>query len=178
MPRRLGRFCAVSVLTAIAIVGVFAGTSSASPQPPTPAVSRASAPLLDGFALGWLPADLGPQVSDFTYTFGGIDFRSRVWERGPDADGGYHEDLDVAVLRGDRLDSAATLYRFLTNYEQRPPAQWHFVPFQVHGHPGYLGRDEAFWLVRPGIAVKVMLDQQRFSVADVALVAEGIHSAR
>ncbi len=176
MPRRLGRLCAITVLTGIAIGGAFAGTSGAAPQPAV--VSKASAPVVDGFAIGWLPAGIGQRVSDFTYTFGGVDFRSRTWERGPDADGAYRQDLGVAVLRGARLENAAALYTFLTNYEQRPPAQWHFVPFQVHGHPGYLGRDEAFWLVRPGVAVKVMLDQQRFSAIDVALVAEGIHSAR
>ena len=167
----LARLCAIPALVGAMVVAALAGAASAH----SPAAQHwPDAPRIDGFTVCLLPEGVGNLVSDFAYSFDGVDFRSKVWESGPDATGGYRQDLDVGVLRGKRLASRPALYRFLTDYEQRPSDEWRFVPFTVHGHPGYLGRDEAFWLVEPGIAIKISVDRDRFSVADVVLVAEGI----
>lgn len=171
MLRTFARLCAIPTLVgALSVAAQLGEASAASPT----AHHRAHAPRVDGFTVCLLPGGVGNLVSDFVYSFDDVDFRSLVWESGPDAAGGYRQDLDVGVLRGQRLTSRGALYRFLTDYEQRPSDEWRFVPFTVHGRPGYLGRDEAFWLVEPGVAIKVSVDRDRFSVADVVLVAEGI----
>jgi hypothetical protein len=172
----LARLCLVPALAVGLLAGgtVVAGAGALATVPVHQQVS--SPPIVDGFVVGWLPRSLvGDNVSDFTYSFDDVDFQSKVWESGPDGSGAYHVDLDVGVLRGDVLSNPAALYQFLTDYEQRPADEWHFVPFSVHGHPGYLGRDEAFWLVRPGLAVRISVNRDRFSVADVVMVADGIH---
>jgi hypothetical protein len=168
--------CLVPTLAVGLLAGgtVVAGASALAAAPVH--LQVASPPTVDGFVVGWVPRSLaGDNISDFTYSFDDVDFRSKVWESGPDSSGAYHVDLDVGVLRGDALSSSAALYQFLTDYEQRPADEWHFVPFTLHGHPGYLGRDEAFWLVRPGLAVRISLNRDRFSAGDVVMVAEGIH---
>lgn len=176
MSSRLLRLCAVPALAVGAIVGVTAVMDGpASAAPPGHIRTAAASPVVDGFSVDWLPDGLGASVSDFTYTFDGVDFRSKVWESGPGSDGGYRQDLSVDVLRGAVLSSSRELYRFLTDYEQRPPEQWRFVPFSINGHAGFLGRDEAFWLVRPGVAIKVAVDRTHFHAYDVLLTAEGIH---
>ncbi|HEX3812896.1 MAG TPA: hypothetical protein VHX59_08650 [Mycobacteriales bacterium] len=175
MSLRLLRLCAIPALAVGAIVGVTAVVDGPASASPPGHIRAASAPIVDGFAVSWLPDGLGPGVSDFSYSFDEVDFRSKVWESGPDADGAYHQDLSVDVLRGSALSDSGALYRFLTDYEQRPPAEWRFVPFSINGHAGYLGRDEAFWVVRPGVAVKVAVDRSRFHASDVLLIAEGIH---
>jgi hypothetical protein len=126
---------AVGLLTGGAVV---AGASALAAVPAQHQV--VSPPTVDGFVVGWLPRPLADDnVSDFAYSFDDVDFQSKVWESGPDSSGGYQVDLDVGVLRGDVLSSPAALYQFLTDYEQRPPDEWHFVPFTVHGH-GSCGR--------------------------------------
>lgn len=175
MLQSLARLCLIPTLA----VGLLAGgtaVAGAGALATVPVHTQAvGPPTVDGFVVGWIPRGLGADnVSDFAYSFDDVDFRSKVWESGPDRSGGYQVDLDVGVLRGDVLSSRGALYRFLTDYEQRPADEWRFVPFSVHGHAGYLGRDEAFWLVRPGLAVRISLDRDRFGVGDVVMVAEGI----
>lgn len=148
-----------------------AGASGLS-VPGSAAVVPSVDPQLDGFALSWLPAGLGSD-SDFTYEWDDVHFRSRVWETGPDDSGAYHEDLAIDILRGDGLQTAPQLYTFLKDYEERP--QWRFVPFAFQGHPGYLGADEAFWLVRPGVAVMMRIDRDEYGLGQLLRVAAGIH---
>lgn len=132
----------------------------------------APAAELDGFAISWLPPGLGT-ASDFAYEWDDVQFHSRVWETGPDSSGGYHEDLAVDILRGDGLTSAPQLYRWLKDYEDRE--QWRFVPFTFRGRPGYLGADEAFWLVRPGVAVMMRINRDEYGLGQLLRVADGIH---
>lgn len=131
--------------------------------------------VIDHFAFGHLPPGLGTP-SDFVYDFEGVDFTARVWESRT-ADG-WQVDLDIDVLRGARLSSAGALHHWFIGYEQRDPTpRYHRV--RVHGRPGWLCRDQLFWLVRPGVAISVHLDGQRWSRRQVARTArsarEGDH---
>jgi hypothetical protein len=41
----------------------------------------------------------------------------------------------------------------------------------VRGHPGWIGRDQVFWLVRTGLAVSVHVDRTRWSRHDLRRIA-------
>lgn len=135
-----------------------------------PGVAAAQSARVDVVQFGWVPDDLGAR-SDFTYEYDDVAFVSAVWESGPDAEGGYRVDLNADVMRGARLTDPAALHDWFIAYEDRPPAEAHYRPVRIHGHRGWLSRDEAFWLVRPGFAISVHLDPARWSRGDVVRVA-------
>lgn len=129
---------------------------------------------LDGFVVGPVPAGVGELVTDFEFEWEEVEHRSRVWERGPDADGGYHVDLTVDVLRGESLTSAKALRDYLTDYYERDPATWRLDPFRQHGQPGWHDDTVAFWLAAPGVGVAVKVDRERFGARDLLRTAYGI----
>lgn len=135
----------------------------------------AAAPTVDGFRLTHLPPGLGPQVSDFSYEWGGVGLRSKVWESA-NPSGGYRVDLTAHVLRGDTLTSAPAMRRFLTTYLERE--DWSLDPVQVGGDTGYLGSGDVFWLVRPGVGVWVSADPDRFGRDDLRATAAGVRPVR
>lgn len=139
-----------AALVAAALCSTAPGAAGASPGPP------GAHSTLDGFTLGHLPDGLGPMVSDFDYEWDDVGFRTRVWERGPDADGGYHVDLRAAVLRGDRLTDPEALREFLAEYLERDPQQWSLEPYRRGPYQGFVESGRIFFLVRPGVAVQVM----------------------
>lgn len=134
----------------------------------TTAWARTPAAVIDGISFQYLPSGLGA-TSDFTYDYDDVDFTSRVWESSS-PDGGTRADLDLVVMRGARLTDGAALHDWFISYEDRPPAGARYVPVQVHGQPGWLCRDQLFWLVRPGRAVSVLLDHNRWSTLDVVRI--------
>ena len=98
------------------------------------------------------PAGRPGHGSDFAYHFSRVDFVARVWES--PADDGWRVDLDIDVMRGARLRRAGRCTTGSSAYEQRDPTpRYHRV--RVHGQPGWLCRDQVFWLMRPGLAVSV-----------------------
>ncbi|MFD2083319.1 hypothetical protein [Actinopolymorpha cephalotaxi] len=129
---------------------------------------------LDGFLVGSVPAGVGELVTDFAFEWEEVAHRSRVWESGPDADGGYQVDLTVDVLRGESLTSAGALRDYLTDYYERDPATWRLDPFKQHGQPGWHDGTIAFWLAAPGVGVAVKLDRERFGAGDLLRTAYGI----
>jgi hypothetical protein len=133
---------------------------------------------LDGFSIGSLPAGLGPQVSDFEYEWEDVSFTSRVWETGPDDDGAYRVDLHIAVLRGEVLTDAEAMHAFLAEYHERDPAVWARDQFRHADGSGFRTASEAFWLAKPGVAVQVYLDRERFSEATLVRIARGVRAAR
>lgn len=129
---------------------------------------------LDGFLVGSVPAGVGELVTDFAFEWEEVEHRSRVWESGPDAEGGYHVDLIVDVLRGESLTSAKALRDYLTDYYERDPATWRLDPFKQHGQPGWHDDAVAFWLAAPGVGVAVKVDRERFGAGDLLRTAYGI----
>jgi hypothetical protein len=149
---------------------VVAGGLVVVPAAPVFAAPVSAAPVvLDEVQLRYLPAGLGGST-DFVYGFDDVDFVSRVWESGSDEDG-WRVDLDAIVMRGDRLTNGKALHDWFIAYEERPPAAARYVPVRVHGRPGWMCRDQVFWLVRPGLAVSVQLDRTRWSRHEVARIA-------
>lgn len=147
------------MLLGVAVLAPLAGSATAGAAPGT---------SIGGVAFGFLPAGLG-QASDFTYEYEDVTFVARVWESQiPD---GWRVDADVEVLSGPRLSSGTALHDWFIAYQDRPPAQARYVPVRVHGRPGWLARDELFWLVRPGLAVSVQLDGARWSTGEVVRTA-------
>lgn len=128
--------------------------------------------VLDGYRLGRPPPGLGPHVSGFAYEWGEVGFRSRVWESGPDPSGGYRVDFTVAVLRGDRLRDPAALRSFMAAYLERPARSWRERGFA--GRPGFTGRDDAFFLDRPGVAVYARLERPDADHHDLLEFMEGV----
>lgn len=169
----------VGVAAAAAGTAVASTAVAASPAGPTAVLRAAAAPaaatVLDGIAFGYLPTGLG-RASDFAYDFEGVDFVSRVWESGSD-EAGWQVDLDIAVLRGRRLSSARALHDWFIRYQDRPAAEAQYVPARVNGHPGWLCRDQLFWLLRPGLAVSVQLDRNRWTRGEVVRIADAAHQA-
>ncbi|WP_285758910.1 hypothetical protein [Nocardiopsis ansamitocini] len=131
---------------------------------------------LDGFTIGWVPAGVGTQVSDFSYEWEEVAFSSRVWERELDNGDGFQVDLTVAVLRGDRLVDQAALLAFLSEYHEQDPNTWDVAPFSHGDLLGGIAPDHAFWLVEPGLAVSVRLAPERFGADDLTATARGVTS--
>lgn len=173
------QFIRGAVARGLAIVALVAGGSAgialpAAAETPAPATSasasraghdcgRAPAPRhaqwLDGFLLRSVPSEAGPLVTDFEYEWEDVAFRSRVWESGPDADGGYQVDLQVQVLRAPTLTDPATLRSFLAEYLERP-AGWVTESFDHPDGIGFRDADELFWLAAPGLAVRVQAGEE------------------
>lgn len=130
--------------------------------------------VLDGFEITCLPDGLGGKVSNFAYEFEEVKFRTQVWETGPDADGAYRTDLNIMVLRGEKLRDIRSLRDYLTDYQERDPRKWRLKRFYHYDQPGYLGDDQAFWLAEPGVGVLVKIYDDRFDQRDVIDVAGGI----
>ncbi|SCE66923.1 hypothetical protein GA0070216_101267 [Micromonospora matsumotoense] len=125
---------------------------------------------LDGFHVGWVPAEAGDLVSDFASEWEDVTFATRVWERPVEA--GYQVDLRVHVLRGEQLTTLVRLHEFLAGYHERDSAEWPLAEFARGGDVGLAGGGEAFWLVRPGLAVDVLVDVERFE-AEAAIEVAG-----
>ncbi|MEV6708792.1 hypothetical protein [Micromonospora wenchangensis] len=125
---------------------------------------------LDGFHVGRVPEDAGELVSDFASEWEDVNFATRVWERA--VDDGYRVDLRVHVLRGERLTTLVRLREFLAEYHERDSAEWPLAEFTRGGDVGLAGGGEAFWLVRPGLAVDVLVDLDRFD-AETAIEVAG-----
>jgi hypothetical protein len=130
--------------------------------------------VLDGFEITCLPEGLGSRVSNFEYEFEDVTFRTQVWETGPDAGGAFRTDLNILVLRGEKLRDIQALRDYLTDYQERDPRSWHLERFHHYDQPGYLGDDQAFWLARPGVGVLVKIYDDRFDQRDVIDVAGGV----
>lgn len=122
---------------------------------------------VDGFGIRWLPPGAGASVSDFEYEWDDVSFTSRVWESGSD-DAGWSVDLQVIVLRGTSLTDAGAMHAFLAGYHERDPQTWAQHRFDHRGRPGFRTEAAVFWLAKPGVAVWVGLDRDRFD--DRALV--------
>jgi hypothetical protein len=129
-------------------------------------------PTLDGAVLRHLPAGLGTST-DFDYGFARVSFTARVWESGSAA-AGWNVDLDIVVMSGRRLAGPQRLHDWFLRYQHRPPAQARYVPVQVHGRPGWAARDQVFWLVRPGVAMSVRIDRNRWSRRELFRTARGV----
>ncbi|HEX2300316.1 MAG TPA: hypothetical protein VHH34_17685, partial [Pseudonocardiaceae bacterium] len=135
-----------AAVAAIALCSIGPGTAAAGPDPD--AGPAATENTLDGFSFGYLPQQRGPLVSDFDYEWGEVSFRTRVWERGPDAEGNHHVDLRAAVLRGDRLTDPEALHDFLAEYLERDPQHWALQRYERGGYRGYTGPGRVFFLAR------------------------------
>jgi hypothetical protein len=153
------------LVLAVALTTLLAGPPSAA----------AATPLLDGFELRHLPPDLGGST-DFAYEYDDVAFVSRVWESGSD-ETGWRVDLSVAVLRGEPLSGARALHDWLVAYEERPAGEARYRPVRVLGAPGWWGRDEVFWSVRPGLAVVVRIDRSRWTAGQLLRTARGVRPA-
>lgn len=127
---------------------------------------------LDGFHIGYLPPGVGDLVSDFASEWEDVSVATRVWER--QVEDGHRVDLRVHVLRGDRLGTLAELRDFLAEYHERDPAGWALTEFQHGEAPGLIAGAEAFWLARPGLAVDVLIDSERFTTDTLRTITQGV----
>lgn len=182
---RLGRCLAIACSLAAALAGTLAtgvlasGAAHAAEvavvhrdRPPDPPAEE-STPVVDGFALTRLPAELGPRVSEQAYTWEEVDMRTKVWEsRRPE--GGYRVDLNTHVLRGRELRTGGQLREFLTRYLERDSDTWELDQVTVSGRPGLVGDADIFWLVRPGVAVWISVRADGFDRADLTSTARGV----
>ncbi|MFG1800613.1 hypothetical protein ACGFI4_10645 [Micromonospora carbonacea] len=130
---------------------------------------------LGGFLIGYVPAGVDGEVSDFASEWEGVRFRTRVWER-PVAEG-WRVDLRVHVLRGGRLGTLGELRDFLADYHERDPATWPLTEFTEGGVTGLVGDGEAFRLVEPGVAVDVRADPEQVPEPELRAVAAGVRPA-
>ncbi|PGH40921.1 hypothetical protein COO58_29130 [Micromonospora sp. WMMA1996] len=127
---------------------------------------------LSGFHIGYLPAEVGEQVSDFATEWEDVRFATRVWER--QVEDGYRVDLRVHVLRGDRLTDLGAVRDFLADYHERDTATWELVDFAHPDGPALAGDTEAFWLVEPGVAVDVLADPRAADPTTLRAIAENV----
>jgi hypothetical protein len=134
--------------------------------------AHASATTVGGMDIGYLPAGLGTP-SDFQYEFDSVRFASRVWESGDDTNG-WHVDLDVVVMRGSRLRTPSALHRWFIAYQRRPVELAHYRRVTVNAATGWACRDQVFWLLRPGLAMSVMVDRTRWNEPTVLRIARSV----
>ncbi|WP_405106211.1 hypothetical protein OG559_21030 [Micromonospora sp. NBC_01405] len=128
---------------------------------------------LDGFVIGYVPAGIGAEVSDFASEWEDVRFRTRVWER--QVEEGYRVDLRVHVLRGGGLGTLDELRDFLAGYHERDAASWRPTEFVDGDVTGLIGDGEAFRLVEPGVAVDVLADPERVPEAELRAVLTQVH---
>ncbi|GIJ25254.1 hypothetical protein Vqi01_04160 [Micromonospora qiuiae] len=114
--------------------------------------------VLDGFHIGYVPAEAGEEVSDFASEWEDVHFASRVWER--QTDDGYRADLRVHVLRGERLTDLEALRAFLVDYHERDAETWTLRDFFHGAVTGLRDESHAFWLAAPGVGVSVLIDPE------------------
>ncbi|MFC7624462.1 hypothetical protein [Microlunatus sp. GCM10028923] len=137
-------------LTALVLLFTGAGSAAAASPP------RSLPPgWLDGFRIGWVPPGAGDLVTDFASEWEEVRSRTRVWESGPSDDGGYRVDLQVAIMRSPTFTDPAAVREFLINWLERDPAGWATLPYRHPDGSGFGDDDELFWLVEPGVAVRV-----------------------
>ncbi|MCZ7436417.1 hypothetical protein O7598_08450 [Micromonospora sp. WMMC241] len=127
---------------------------------------------LSGFHIGYLPAGIGAEMSDFATEWEDVRFATRVWER--QVDDGYRVDLRVHVLRGERLTDLGAVREFLADYHERDTATWELTDFAHPDGPGLAGDAEAFWLVEPGVAVDVLVDPDTADAIELRAIVHGV----
>jgi hypothetical protein len=156
------------LLLLVACATVATGATGAPAATAAPAAAPAPPTVIGAMSFGYLPAGLGA-ATDFSYDYDEVDFAARVWEsRSPT--GGWRVDLDLDVMIGPRLSSGRALHDWFIDYEQRDPTP-RYRRVSVHGRPGWLCRDQIFWLVRPGLAVSAQLDAGRWPRGELRRLA-------
>jgi hypothetical protein len=125
--------------------------------------------LLDGFTIGYVPAGIGTEVSDFASEWEDVAFSTRVWER--QVADGHRVDLRVHVLRGGGLGTLDELREFLAGYHERDPEHWRPTEFRVGDVTGLVAAGEAFRLVEPGVAIDVLADPELVPESELLAVA-------
>ncbi|QSB04037.1 hypothetical protein [Natronoglycomyces albus] len=105
-----------------------------------------------GFTLGPLVGDIGTP-SDFEHQWGEVDFFQRVWESPTDS--GHRVDLQVIVMRGERLCDIEAVVEFLAEYHEQRRDEWHLEDFAHPDGAGRRGDRFVFWLADPKVAVQV-----------------------
>ncbi|GGM52395.1 hypothetical protein GCM10012275_24190 [Longimycelium tulufanense] len=130
---------------------------------------------LDGFEVTHVPAGVGELVTDFPYEWGDVRFTQRAWERQVES-GGHQVDLQVFVLRGQKLSSPVALRDFLADYHEHDPGRWQLADFRHDDGNGFIGDTEAFWLVEPGVAVEVRIAPNRFDADELSRTARGVRA--
>ena len=162
----------------LASLGVWTTTSATASSPSSYAATLPSieqrACTLDGFVIEHLPDGIGTPT-DFEYEWEDVSFHSRVWETGPDPEGGYKVDLTVKTLRGEKLTDLEALKAFLTEYEEKDPESWDLRPIKVGQYDGLAAEDEVFYFISPGVAAEVSIDLSRFTEQDLLDTATGFH---
>ncbi|BCJ35673.1 hypothetical protein Athai_31760 [Actinocatenispora thailandica] len=171
----VGAMCAVAPALPAHAGATASGVRDWSTPVVSPAAASRRAPVLDGFRLTHLPTGLGTP-SDFEYEWNDVTFHSRDWESRHGA--GWRVDLTIETLRGDRLSSLAALRGYLTDYLEQDPGSWRLRPVPVGSHPGLRTDDRVFWLVRPGLAVSVDMDPERYGPSELLRTARGVHEQR
>jgi len=158
------------------LLAITVAAGAVAVMPAAPAAGARSTQVLDGVQLRYLPAGLGGST-DFDYEYEDVSFVARVWESGSD-DAGWSVDLDVDVMRGDRLRSPRALHDWFIAYEDRPADEVSYHRVRIHGRLGWATRDEVFWLVRPGLAIAMTLDAHRWSHATLMRTARAAWASR
>jgi len=128
---------------------------------------------LDGFVITHLPDGLGPLQTDFEFEWEDVTFHSRVWETGPDPEGGYKVDLMLKTVRGEALTDLDALRTFMTEYHDQDPDEWELTPVKLREFEGYSAGDRVFWFVSPGVAAEASVDGERLSEQDLMRTARG-----
>jgi hypothetical protein len=169
-------------LIALGVTAAVTALWSLNPEPagagPDSAAASATGPTtLDGFTLQYLPDGLGPSISDFDYEWEEVAFHSRVWERGPDAEGNHSVDLQVGVLRGDRLTDPEALRDFLAEYLEQDPQEWELRPYARGEYRGFVAPGRVFFLVQPGVAVQASADGSVVDSTELLAIADGVEPA-
>ena len=123
---------------------------------------------VDGLAVTYLPEGLGAP-SDFEFEWGDVRFVQRVWESLVE-EGVWRVDLQVQAMRGAGLRDRESLREFLIEYHEKDD-DWATEPF---GDNGYVGENEVFLLLEPGLAAEVRDPFGRQGIDEVKAVARGI----
>lgn len=162
--RRIAVAVAVITATLVTTLSVAPSSAAAASAPPRP-----SPVTIGGITFPCLPAGIGAPWSS-EYSFDDVEFASTDWESGSDA-AGWTVDLHITVMHGERLRSGSALNDWFIEYQERPADEVRHLPTRVHGRPGWISRDQIFWLVRPGTAVSVTVDGSRWGIVDLLLTA-------
>lgn len=165
---------------AVAAVALAAAAVTIAPAPAEarevstpPAMSRVSAPVVEvgGVSLGGLPDGLG-EHSVFESEDEDVAITSGVWES--PVDEGYAVDLSVTVLRSGQFTTPVVFRDWMIQWQERPAEEAVYRRISINGQPAWLAKDQVLLLVRPGLAVSITLDADRFDPAALRPMARSV----
>ena len=123
---------------------------------------------IDDVRFAALPHGLGSPSQFESITDDDVAVTTRSWES--QVNDGWRVDLSISVTRSAWLATPQQFQEWLVAWQQRPAQEAVTRRVRVGGADVWIGRDQAAWLVRPGVGAVVRLDRNRWPAGDLRAI--------